>query len=57
MAMTDDVTCALCGGLVASWRMMVGVSLCDGCVGAVRDYFAEHPEPGLDFSEGWRSSD
>jgi hypothetical protein len=55
--MTDDVTCALCGGLVASWRMMVGVSLCDGCVGAVRDYFAEHPEPGLDFSEGWRSSD
>ncbi len=55
--MTDDVTCALCGEPVARWRMMVGVSLCDGCVSAVRDYFAEHPEQGFDFSEGWRSSD
>ena len=51
MATTDDVTCALCGEPVARWRMMVGVSLCDHCAGAIRDHFAKQDD--VDFGEGW----
>ena len=49
--MTDDPKCALCGDPVNLFRMMVGVSLCDQCAGAIRDHFAKQDD--VEFGEGW----